>query len=117
MIYHEEVGNCVLFCANSNYVWSVDFRFHCGVCIMNRYLVKLRRYKNGNIGTTQYRFVDKRKGIAFAAGYQAALHDIGKTDLYVSVYETDIGISAKPFHKSIEIASTDELKAVAEREF
>ena len=117
MIYHEKVGNCILYCVDVHHVRSVDLGLYRGVCVMNRYLVKLQRYKNGKAGTTKYRFVDRRKGIAFAAGYQAALHDVGKTDLYVSVYETDIGIPAKPFHKSEEIANSDELKAIAEREY
>ncbi|MBP5709886.1 MAG: hypothetical protein J6W84_02805 [Bacteroidales bacterium] len=84
---------------------------------MKRYLLKLQKYKKGANGTTQYKFSTKIKAVIFAAGYQAALHDVGKTDLYISVWETDGEFPGKPFHPVKCISRSDDLLEVARREY
>lgn len=54
---------------------------------MTRYLIKIRRYKDGVNGSTRHRFSTKVKAILFAAGYQSGLYDSGNTDIYVSVWK------------------------------
>lgn len=56
---------------------------------MKMYILKLRRYKRGAYGTTRYRFALGSFAKPFAVGYAAALHDIGITDLYVSLADQD----------------------------
>ena len=80
--------------------------------IKARYQVKMRKNKKGNTGSTQYGFSTKIKAVIFAAGYQAALHDAGRTDLYVSVW--DDGNYKQP--KQL-VMDTDQLKEIAERKF
>lgn len=83
---------------------------------MKRYQVKLHHFKKGTNGTTRYSYSIKRKAVIFAAGYQAALHDIGRTDLYVSVWSTDALDSKKGFHDMERVADSDALLEVASRE-
>lgn len=83
---------------------------------MKRYIVKLQHFKKGANGSTRYRFSTKVKAVIFASGYQAALHDIGRTDLYVSVWETDGDFPGKPFHNVKRVFDSDSLKEVADRE-
>lgn len=54
-----------------------------------RYIIKIRRYKDGTNGSTRYRFSTKLKAVIFAAGFQAGLQDSGNFDIYVSVWEVD----------------------------
>ena len=54
---------------------------------MKRYIIKIRRTKSGANGSTQYGFSTKLKAVIFGAGYQAALQDCGKGDIYVSVWD------------------------------
>lgn len=56
---------------------------------MTRYIIKIRRYKDGKNGAIRHRFSTKLKAVIFAAGYQAGLTDSGHSDLYVSVWECD----------------------------
>ena len=60
-----------------------------GEMTMKIYSIKLRRYKKGNAGTTRYRFGIGSFAKPFAIGYQCALHDIGISDLHVSVVNQD----------------------------
>lgn len=60
-----------------------------GVKKMKTYIVKLRRYKKGQAGTSRYRFALGTFAKPFAIGYQCALHDIGIQDLHVSVVNQD----------------------------
>lgn len=54
---------------------------------MHYYRIKLRRYKQGRYGCTLYTFPIRVRAVCFAEGYQAALHDVGLTDVYVSVHD------------------------------
>lgn len=83
--------------------------------IKARYQVKMRKNKKGNTGSTQYGFSTKIKAVIFAAGYQAALHDVGRTDLYVSVWDNGNYMQPKPTKQLI--MDTDQLKEIAAREF
>lgn len=56
---------------------------------MNIYTIKIRRYKKGQAGSSRYRFSLGAFAKPFAIGYQAALRDVGITDLYVSVVDKD----------------------------
>ena len=77
-----------------------------------RYMVKIRRLKKGKYGKTAYAFSTKLKAVIFASGYQAAFHDLGHANLYVSVWEST-AISNKN-HKLV--FDTDALKEIAARE-
>lgn len=89
----------------------------CGVHDMNaRYKVKLRKLKSGVNGSTQYSYSTKVKAVAFAAGYQAALHDTGKTDCYVSVWDSGNPMQPRG-HKCELVFDTEQLKEIAAREF
>ena len=71
-----------------------------------RYGIYIKRFKSGsNGGRTKYRYSTKVKAAMVAAGYQAALHDIGKTDLLVYVMDG-----------STVIFESEQLAAIAERE-
>ena len=83
---------------------------------MRRYQVKLQHFKKGANGTTRYSFSTKLKAVIFASGYQAALRDMGRTDLYVSVWSTDPIDSKKGFHSVERVADSDALLEVASRE-
>lgn len=83
---------------------------------MKRYQVKLQHFKRGANGTTRYSFSTKLKTVIFAAGYQAALHDTGRTDLYVSVWSTDPLDSKRGFHNVERIADSDALIDIAKKE-
>lgn len=103
--------------------WSVlsvcvcgNFRFSIGGDVVKRYQVKLQHFKNGANGTTRYSFSTKLKSVIFAAGYQAAIYDMGRTDLYVSVWSTDPLDSKRGFHNVERIADSDALLEVASRE-
>ena len=71
-----------------------------------RYTLHVRRYKDGkNGGKLFHQYSTKVKAAMVAAGYQAALHDIGKTDLRVYVMEN-----------GNVIFDSEQLAAIAERE-
>lgn len=84
---------------------------------MKCYLVKIRRYKGGTNGSTQYRFSTKVKAVVFAAGFQAGLHDSGNSDLYVSVWEVAPVIHPNSHIKPVIVMDSDGLKEIAEREY
>lgn len=52
-----------------------------------RYCIKIKHYAKGAYGKTRHKFSTRTKSIMFAAGYQAALRDCGRSDLYVVVYD------------------------------
>lgn len=54
---------------------------------MREYVIKLRRYRRGGYGTTIYKFPVLVKAVCFAIGYQAALRDIGMTNIFVTVHD------------------------------
>lgn len=81
-----------------------------------RYKVKLRKTKKGANGSTQYSFSTKVKAVAFAAGFQAALHDTGRTDCYVSVWDSGNPMQPRG-HKCELVFDTDQLKEIAAREY
>lgn len=54
---------------------------------MHEYRIKIRRYRRGAHGSTQYRFPVKVQACAFADGYRAALCDVGMNSIYVSVHD------------------------------
>ena len=54
---------------------------------MSQYTMQLRRTKDGRNGSTQYMFPIKTFALCFSAGYQAALRDVGRDDLYVRVVD------------------------------
>ena len=71
-----------------------------------RYNICIKHFKTGaNGGRTKWRYSTKIKAAMVAAGYQAALSDIGRTDLYVYVVEN-----------GVTIYDSDALKDFAERE-
>lgn len=71
-----------------------------------RYDICVKHFKTGaNGGKTKYRYSTKIKAAMVAAGYQAALYDIGRTDLYVYVVEN-----------GVILYDSDTLKEFAERE-
>ena len=73
---------------------------------MKRYTLHVRRYKDGkNGGRLFHQYSTKVKAAMIAAGYQAALHDVGKTDLLVYVMDG-----------STVIFDSEQLAAFAERE-
>lgn len=76
------------------------------------YIVKIRRLKSGTYGKTVYQYSTKIKATLFAAGYQAALHDVGQLDIYVSVWE----VLARTGGNAVLVVDTDQLKRIAERE-
>lgn len=78
---------------------------------MSRYLIQLRKYKEGKNGATRYRFSTRLKAICFAAGFQAALHEIGRNDLHVSV--KDCSYSWHNEHYCEIIADSDFLAEMA----
>ena len=86
-----------------------------------RYQVKMKHYKKGGNGCTNYGFSTKVKAVIFAAGYQAALHDCGRTDLYISVWDNGNCYQnegdRKLLHHHTLVMDTDQLKEIAEREF
>lgn len=86
-----------------------------------RYQVKLQQYKKGANGSTQYGFSTKLKATIFAAGYQAALHDVGKTNLFVSVWDNGNYFEnegdGRILHKHHLVMDSEQLKEIAEREF
>lgn len=92
-----------------------NFRISCGVYAMSelkkpkpgkRYDIYIKHFKNGaNGGRTKWRYSTKIKAAMVAAGYQAALSDIGRTDLYVYVVEN-----------GVKLYDSDALKEFAERE-
>ena len=106
------LGGSYLYCERGILHWG-----YCGVHGMNaRYKVKLRKLKSGVNGSTQYSYSTKVKAVAFAAGYQAALHDTGRTDCYVSVWDSGNPIQPRG-HKCELIFDTEELTKIAQREF
>ena len=71
-----------------------------------RYDICVKHFKSGaNGGRTKWRYSTKIKAVMLAAGYQAALHDIGRTDIYVYVVEN-----------GVTLYDSDTLKEFAERE-
>lgn len=82
----------------------------------NRYVVRLQHYKKGPNGTTRYAFSTRLKAVIFGAGYQAALHDIGRPDLYVSVWKAGVIDSKTGFHNWEQLFDSDALLDVARRE-
>jgi len=73
---------------------------------VKRYEICVRRFQNGaNGGRTKWKYSTKIKAAMVAAGYQAALYDCGKTDLYV--YVTENGNI---------VFEANQLKEIAERE-
>ena len=71
-----------------------------------RYEICIKHFKTGaNGGRTKWKYSTKVKAAMVAAGYQAALYDIGRTDVYVYVVEN-----------GVIIYDSDTLKAFAERE-
>lgn len=71
-----------------------------------RYDICVKHFKTGaNGGRTKYRYSTKIKAAMVAAGYQAALYDIGRTDIYVYVVEN-----------GVTLYDSDTLKEFAERE-
>lgn len=54
---------------------------------MARYIIKLKRFERGKQGQTRYSYSTKIKSCVFAAGYLAAIRDMGRTDLYLSVWD------------------------------
>lgn len=83
--------------------------------IKARYQVRMRKNKKGSACSIQYGFSTKVKAVIFAAGYQSALHDVGRTDLFISVWDNGNCMQPNP---SIQIVmDTDQLKEIAGREF
>lgn len=73
---------------------------------VKRYDICIKNFKYGaNGGRTKWRYSTKIKAAMVAAGYQAALHDIGRTDLHVYVVEN-----------GVTLYDSDTLKEFAERE-
>ena len=73
---------------------------------VKRYDICVKHFKTGaNCGRTKYRYSTKVKAAMVAAGYQAALYDIGRTDIYVYVVEN-----------GVTLYDSDTLKEFAERE-
>lgn len=71
-----------------------------------RYDICIKHFKSGaNGGRTKWRYSTKMKAAMVAAGYQAALYDIGRTDLHVYVVEN-----------GVTLYDSDTLKEFAERE-
>ena len=71
-----------------------------------RYYICIKHFKTGANGSrTKWRYSTKIKAAMVAAGYQAALHDMGRTDFYVYVVENG-GV----------LYDGDTLKEFAERE-
>jgi hypothetical protein len=71
-----------------------------------RYDICIKHFKSGaNCGRTKWRYSTKIKALMIAAGYQAALYDMGRTDLYVHVMEN-----------GVTLYDSDTLKEFAERE-
>lgn len=85
-----------------------------------RYQIKMKRNKKGSNGSLVYGYSTKLKACIFAAGYQAALHDCGKTDLYLSVWDNGNycmdGVRGHK-HQHTLVMDSDQLKEIAEREF
>lgn len=54
---------------------------------MKQYVIKIRRYNRGKLGTTIYRFPLRIVAISFAGGYKSALKDVGYSNLYISVHD------------------------------
>lgn len=50
-----------------------------------KYRLKIKRYTKGKYGLSPYKFDNLAIATIFAAGYQAALRDVNRTDLYVVV--------------------------------
>ena len=72
-----------------------------------RYCIYIKHFKTGaNGGRTKWRYSTKIKAAMVAAGYQAALYDIGRTDLYVYVVED-----------GVTLYDSDTLKEFAGKEF
>lgn len=80
-----------------------------------RYQIMLRKNKSGKSGSTQYAYSTKLKAVVFAAGYQTALRDIGRSDLYVSVW--DNGLYTQPNPDRSIVMDTDQLQEIATREY
>lgn len=73
---------------------------------VKRYEICIKHFKTGaNGGRTKWRYSTKIKAAMVAAGYQAALYDIGRTDIYVYVVEN-----------GVTLYDSDTLKEFAERE-
>ena len=71
-----------------------------------RYDICVKHFKKGlSGGRTKWRYSTKIKAAMVAAGYQAALSDIGRTDVYVYVAEN-----------GVTLYDSDILKEFAERE-
>lgn len=71
-----------------------------------RYDICVKHFKTGaNGGRTKYRYSTKIKAAMVAAGYQAAMYDMGRTDIYVYVVEN-----------GVTLYDSDTLKEFAERE-
>lgn len=85
-----------------------------------RYQIKMKRNKSGKNGSLIYGYSTKLKACIFAAGYQAALHDCGKTDLFVSVWDNGEylkqGVQGYKHQHSL-VMDSDGLKELADREF
>ena len=79
---------------------------------VKRYVIKIRRLKKGSYGKTLYQYSTKLKATIFAAGYQAALHDVGQSDLYVSVWEMPVLKAGN----SMLIMDSEQLKEIIEKE-
>ena len=71
-----------------------------------RYDIYIKHVKSGaNGGRTKWRYSTKIKAAMVAAGYQAALYDMGKTDFHVYVVKN-----------GVILYDSDTLKEFAERE-
>lgn len=75
-----------------------------------RYIIKIRRYKDGVQGSTRYRFSTKLKAVIFGAGFQAGLQDSGNSDIYVSVWEVTKD-------KATLVMDAPQLEEIARKEF
>ncbi len=91
-----------------------------GGMVKAMYQIKMHRNKNGENGRLIYGFSTKLKACIFAAGFQAALWDCGKTDLFLSVWDNGDylkqGVQGYK-HKHTLVMDSEQLKEIAEREF
>lgn len=51
------------------------------------YTIKLRHFRRGAYGKTLYQYQTRVTAVNFARGYQRALLDVGRSDLFVSVHD------------------------------
>lgn len=53
-----------------------------------QYVIMVKKWKKSRWGTTRHKFARFIQAQIFAAGYEAALHDVG-LDYYVSIKEVE----------------------------